>query len=1623
MAAVAALALTVAALLAPATAWAQTGADSGPRAPRARDMMKAAQDAYRNGDYEGAKLFFQQAEQVKGQLGDSEKSDLAAQIAANNTALQQSRDGAAHLNQASDYLQKGKLQEAAALVKAESANAYLRPADRMLLAQLNDQLRAKGVTALAGGPSGPAAAKMPPVPEQAKEDYRTLVKNARTAFDRGDLDAAESYCKQAQKAHGMIPDWVQPWNDNESKVLHDVQAARIKLAAAAAAQRERGSKQQDKKDEQPSMLTNASNSLKSMFTPAGTAGLAAKDPGVQQASNVVAGPAVNAPMTGQVQPSKEMQEARQLRDQAIQALIRDDLQAAKRFAEMAKAKTPPGESPWWDRPSPDELLVSINEHLGVKTPAQAPPATAQAPNKPAQQQLPPPPGSVPHDSAGAHAMLRDARNLYAQGKLDDADRLCAQVAAAKVKWGLFEDNPDKLRADLKGARQKHDQAESVKVLVEARKLYAAGNYEEARVKAWKAAQLHGKYSVTELGDRPEKLLAEIDAAEARAHHQAPAVAQNTKNTGGTAKNDGPVQTPMAALNAKQRAQGLLEEARQLEKQGNLVQAQAKAGDARAAATEAYRMGLSFGPGEESPDLYLQGLASKAKTRIDGLCHVAEEFTTTASDPVRMKKAADSLAEARVLAVTFGLDCMPIDRQINWVSMRTGGNPAVAQATDLPANNRGAELLEQARTALKGGRLEEAKRFAFEAFDKKYNCQEEASKVLRSVENEEYERKRLDSDIAFNAAHEAFRAHDYTKAQAILANVDERLLSQEKQLRLREMAQTLAANAPPRAGDITQVRLQGSPIQAGPPGTASATDQPGGADKMVDTYQAMQKVQFDKAVKEGLVAQKEALKRAEAHDYDGAVELLKSYLDSLNASKLDADQVARLSGSVNRYIAQYQQRKAKEDFEKAQTTDMGQGRQHEQERTLKKRERDEQIVKLMDQYGQLMREGKFEEAKVVAYHVKDIDPESLSAQAAIAEAIYRARLKRLDEMKEQKEEWFLRGLDTPYGEYVGDIEHPLSFNKEIFDKSHKRKNVGIGISNDFHDPVEKHINRVLDERKVNLTLKDTPLYQAVMDLGAYCGDINIAWDHQALQDSNINKHLPLTQTLNNISLRSALSILLRDAKLTFIIQHQTIYITTEENARGKNKVVTYSVADLVVPIENHPSPLVALRNARWQEQINRHLSGGNQFGVSPYTGIGSLPPGMPVGNAAGDQSKSLNGQPPKPTGSQNIDELLIRLITHTIAPESWSDVGGKGTIQYYPLGLALVVNQTQDIQEQIVDLLQALRRLQDLEVAIEMRLVSVSEAFFEYMGVKFDMNFTHGSTRFEPDLVSGNFAPNGFINKFQPNGFWSGLTPAGTFTPDLGVPIKNSSFDFALPPFGGFPGTLGADGGISLGLAFLSDIQVFMFMEAAQGDRRTNVMQAPKITVFNGQTASISVGDELAFLDQITVNQVNGQTFFTPQQNRQGYGVSMQVTPVVSADRRFVRLNLQPQLQNLISATVPLLPVQQVVPQLLFDNISPPQPQVFTLFFQQPSTSFITLDTTVVVPDGGTVLMGGLKTLVEGRNEFGPPVLSKIPYISRLFKNVGYGREAQSLMIMVTARIIINEEEEQEFLGQLQRIPR
>jgi general secretion pathway protein D len=87
--------------------------------------------------------------------------------------------------------------------------------------------------------------------------------------------------------------------------------------------------------------------------------------------------------------------------------------------------------------------------------------------------------------------------------------------------------------------------------------------------------------------------------------------------------------------------------------------------------------------------------------------------------------------------------------------------------------------------------------------------------------------------------------------------------------------------------------------------------------------------------------------------------------------------------------------------------------------------------------------------------------------------------------------------------------------------------------------------------------------------------------------------------------------------------------------------------------------------------------------------------------------------------------------------------------------------------------------------------------------------------------------------------------------------------------------------------------------------------------------------------------------------------------------------------------------------------------------QLPVLAQTSVNTVVSVPDGGTVLMGGIKRMNESRTERGVPFLSNVPYVNRLFKNVGIGHETQNLMMMVTPRIIIQDEIEEDQVGKIE----
>ncbi len=271
----------------------------------------------------------------------------------------------------------------------------------------------------------------------------------------------------------------------------------------------------------------------------------------------------------------------------------------------------------------------------------------------------------------------------------------------------------------------------------------------------------------------------------------------------------------------------------------------------------------------------------------------------------------------------------------------------------------------------------------------------------------------------------------------------------------------------------------------------------------------------------------------------------------------------------------------------------------------------------------------------------------------------------------------------------------------------------------------------------------------------------------------------------------------------------------------------------------------------------------------------------------------------------------------------------------------------------------------------------------------------------------------------------GMQAPNLFSANLDVPFTQNSFGAAVPQFGGFD----PSGAASIGFAILSDVEAYFFIQASQGDRRTNVLQAPKVTLFNGQMAMISDTTQVPFV--MSVIPVVGD-FAAAQQPVivvLSEGTFMTVQAVVSADRRFVRLTVVPFFSN-ISAVNTFqftgsnttttnssrqgLQAAATDPTKLWNQTADSTTNTNSgTTVQLPSFASVTVSTTVSVPDGGTVLLGGIKSLSEGRNEFGVPILDKIPYLNRLFKNVGIGRETSSLMMMVTPRIIIQEEEEEK----------
>ncbi|HIQ22870.1 MAG TPA: general secretion pathway protein GspD, partial [Planctomycetes bacterium] len=789
------------------------------------------------------------------------------------------------------------------------------------------------------------------------------------------------------------------------------------------------------------------------------------------------------------------------------------------------------------------------------------------------------------------------------------------------------------------------------------------------------------------------------------------------------------------------------------------------------------------------------------------------------------------------------------------------------------------------------------------------------------------------------------------------------------------------------------------------------------------------------------------------DPQGALELLQETRKTIEQAGLDPDLRQQLLRRVDshivetqRYIEQHQPRLALERRNREVRERV------ERERQVKV-EVQQKLAELVDEYNQLMDEHRFAEAEVVAKQAREVAPNNPLAEQLVRNAKFVRRYYNNLAVQDAKENGFvvqLHNVDIAsegFDDY-DPYQHNMSA-QEWADLSRRRAE-WLRLSGRQLTEQELEIQEKL-RTPVMLQFENAPLSRVLEHLATVAA-VNLFLDPRGLGEEGVTTDTPVTINLNQeISLKSALNLILEPLHLSYVIKDEVLKITSEQMREGQLYRRVYNVADLVVPIPNfQPDPESGLKG-EYHDAL-RSIGFGARPGLTGIPGTlgvlasrdgsmgtaainpavlaqmsGNVPQLSPVSLATEERPAGLGG------AALADFQSLINLIQTTVQPDTWDTVGGPGSIAPFPTNLSIVVSQTQEVHEEIVDLLEQLRRLQDLQVTIEVRFITLNDNFFERIGVDFDFDIDDNIDR--PFMVFGRPVEDGdpatrteplrnTLDTDHDQSVTVGLALPGEppiFTADLDIPFRQNSFSLAAPQFGGFDATAGAQ----LGFAILSDIEAFFFINAAQGDRRSNVLQAPKVTLFNGQLATVFDTSTSPFV--ISVVPVVGD-FAAAQQPviiMVNEGTSLTVQAVVSNDRRFVRLTLVPYFSRIEevntfqfegSETTSESSDEEGVQDEPNDNTRRSSARTITrsgTSVQLPTVSSISVQTTVSVPDGGTVLLGGIKRLSEGRNEFGVPMLNKIPYINRLFKNVGIGRETQSLMMMVTPRIIIQEEEEEK----------
>jgi type II secretory pathway component GspD/PulD (secretin) len=449
-----------------------------------------------------------------------------------------------------------------------------------------------------------------------------------------------------------------------------------------------------------------------------------------------------------------------------------------------------------------------------------------------------------------------------------------------------------------------------------------------------------------------------------------------------------------------------------------------------------------------------------------------------------------------------------------------------------------------------------------------------------------------------------------------------------------------------------------------------------------------------------------------------------------------------------------------------------------------------------------------------------------------------------------------------------------------------------------------------------------------------------------EQKSIKLHLP------ERSVRKVLDIITETHEnLRWKVDDGVVKFVTKEEMKGGQVLATYEVRDLIHPIPDFPS-----------REINVAPSGGVQ---------------LPEEEKTEREANIVTG------------DALEQLIKNNVAAGSW-DADPQNSLKITPAG-EMVVHQTPEVHEQIKKLLADLREATGIMVDIQARFIKVEDNFLEDIGVDFR------------GLGQPGLGTNAFFNDFGDPSTQTTLgneigqgTDLGAFSDngnsgDTRARVENL-YDIGL----GDPNVVQGSGGLSFQWTYLNDLQLQLVLRAVSKSERVELVTSPRITVYNTARANLAVLNQVAYVQDFNVEIAQAASIADPIVNVVQDGVVLDVRPVVSADRRFITLELRPTIANLVR------PIREVVTTLGSQN---------SVTIQLPEVEIQKVRTSIPMPDGGTVLLGGMKVSDKQDMHSGVPILNKIPIVSFFFDRKGQYISNRKLLILLKASIVITSEHE------------